>query len=371
MSTHARAPRRDQTGSATAAAAAAAGRAMSRRAFLAASGAAALTTAVPGTFARRAAAAEAAAGAASPPETVVKLLYESLTDAQKKIICFDWGHTEKERGLLRTRIQNNWHITAPNIADDFYTQDQRAMIRAVYEGMLQPDWVKKVDRQLDDDAGGWGKAQNIALFGTPGGSGGDKFELVMTGRHLTLRCDGNSAEHVAFGGPIFHGHAADGFYETKDHAGNIFWPQAQEANKLYTMLDGRQRGLALVTRGMPTEERIAFRGKGGLFDGIPVTEMAADQKQQLQKVLSMLIEPYRQSDRDEAVACLKTQGGLDACHLAFYEQGDVGKDGVWDNWRLEGPSFVWHFRGKPHVHIWINVADDAGVKLNAFQDSTM
>ena len=38
---------------------------------------------------------------------------------------------------------------------------------------------------------------------------------------------------------------------------------------------------------------------------------------------------------------------------------DIGDDRVWDNWRLEGPSFVWHFRGSPHVHVWVNVADSA------------
>ena len=43
----------------------------------------------------------------------------------------------------------------------------------------------------------------------------------------------------------------------------------------------------------------------------------------------------------------------------------LGSDCVWDNWRLEGPLFVWHFRGSPHVHVWVNVADDPSVKLNA------
>ena len=55
----------------------------------------------------------------------------------------------------------------------------------------------------------------------------------MTGRHMTLRCDGNSTEHVAFGGPIFYGHAASGFNEKADHPGNVFWPQALAANKVY------------------------------------------------------------------------------------------------------------------------------------------
>ena len=38
---------------------------------------------------------------------------------------------------------------------------------------------------------------------------------------------------------------------------------------------------------------------------------------------------------------------------------------IWDSWRLEGPSFVWSFRGTPHVHVWVNIASDAGVKLNS------
>ena len=70
-------------------------------------------------------------------------------------------------------------------------------------------------------------------------------------------------------------------------------------------------------------------------------------------------------DQDEVRECLQKQGGLDACSLAFYAQGDIGDDEVWDNWRLEGPSFVWYFRGTPHVHVWVNVASDASVKLNA------
>ena len=91
----------------------------------------------------------------------------------------------------------------------------------------------------------------------------------------------------------------------------------------------------------------------------------ADQKSELQKVLTMLVEPFRVEDREEALECLKTQGGLDGCVLTFYEDGDIGEDGVWDNWRLEGPSFVWYFRGEPHVHVWVNVADDSSVPLNA------
>ena len=60
----------------------------------------------------------------------------------------------------------------------------------------------------------WGADQSIAIFGKPG----DKFEMVMTGRHMTVRADGNSIDSMAFGGPVFHGHAArPGFNEKVGH----------------------------------------------------------------------------------------------------------------------------------------------------------
>jgi len=303
------------------------------------------------------------AGVSSSPESLVKVLYDVLSPKQREAICFPWNHKHPELGLLRTRVAANWDITDYFIVDDdFYSKDQQHIIRGIYEGIINPEWHARIDRQLDDDAGGYGEQNSIAIFGEPGSN---QFEFVMTGRHMTIRCDGNSAEHVAFGGPIFYGHAADGFNEGPTHPGNVFWPQAQAANKLYQMLDKPQRAQALVRRGLPQEDRVSFHGKEGKFQGLAVTELSSDQKEHLQQVMAMLVEPYRQSDRDEATKCLKTQGGLDACHLAYFAQDDVGKDGVWDIWRLEGPSFVWHYRGAPHVHVWVNVADDPSVVLNA------
>jgi hypothetical protein len=186
----------------------------------------------------------------------------------------------------------------------------------------------------------------------------------MTGRHMTIRADGHSEAHVAFGGPIFYGHAASDFDEKPGHPGNIFWEQGRRANLVYQMLDGKQRETALVAK-RPRESAVAFQGDKGKFPGIPVAELSKDQKAELQKVLILLLQPYRKEDQEEALACLRKQGGLDKCSLAFYQDGDIGDDKEWDNRRVEGPSFVWYFRGEPHVHVWVNVADDPSVKTNA------
>lgn len=307
-----------------------------------------------------------AADEPKPPETLVKLLYDSLNAKQRQQVCFAWDYVEKQRGLLRTRLENNWKITKPSIKSDFYTADQQALVRQIFLGMTNPDWHERFDKQLKDDVGGFGNNQSLALFGEPGSG---KFEFVLASRHMTLRCDGDSADHVAFAGPILYAHEGEDLFEKPSHPNNVFWPQALAANKLFGMFDGKQREQALVVKGMPSEELVGFRGRDGKFDGIAVSTFAKDQKAHLEQVLALLLEPFRKSDRDEATRCLLKQGGLDECHLAFYKEGDLGDDGVYDNWRLEGPSFVWYFRGRPHVHVWVNVADTAEVKLNSYQNS--
>lgn len=323
----------------------------------------AAATTLPLGYASRAV-AETPKPSSTPAETAVKALYDSLTEEQKKAICFPWDYQDKTRGLLRTHVSNNWQITDKRVLSPFFTKEQQTIIHDIFRGLINPEWYDRFMKQLKDDNGGkpWGTYQSIAIFGTPGS---DKFEFVITGRHQTLRADGNTENHVAFGGPIFYGHAAETFNESGQHRGNVFWPQAIAANKVYQMLDGKQQKLALVPKS-PRESAVAFTGaRKEKRTGLPISEMTADQKAEMQKVLMLLVEPFRKTDQEEALECLRKQGGLDACHLSFYADADIDDDKVWDNWRLEGPSFVWYFRGDPHVHVWVNVADSPNVPTNA------
>jgi hypothetical protein len=300
----------------------------------------------------------------SAAETAVKALYDSLTDAQKKEVCFAWDYKDEKRGLLRTRVANNWQITKHMVKSEFYTKEQQGIVADIFRGLVNPDWHARFLKQMKDDSGGkeFGSTQSFAIFGEPGT---DQFEFVLTGRHQTIRADGNCQKSVAFGGPIFYGHAGQKDSEEPHHPDNVFWSQAEAANRVYKLLDEKQRMQSLVSK-TPKESAVAFRGdKIAKAPGLPIGELTGDVKKELQKVLEKLVEPFRAEDRDEALACLKTQGGLDKCILSFYADEDIGDDKVWDNWRIEGPSFVWYFRGCPHVHVWVNVADDPNVKLNA------
>ena len=185
----------------------------SRREFLTATGSAAVLASTMSPLLAR---GNQAAAPDDPSANLARQLFMSLSPKQRDEICFDWDHTTPDHGKLRLHVSNNWQISPYRVISDFYTTDQQEMIEALFWSLYNPDWKPKIQKQLQDDANGYGKGQSIAIFGNPQDG---PFELVMTGRHLTIRCDGNSTEHTAFGGPIFYGHAAQGFDEEPDHPG--------------------------------------------------------------------------------------------------------------------------------------------------------
>jgi hypothetical protein len=218
--------------------------------------------------------------------------------------------------------------------------------------VVSPDGYERFQKQMDDDSGGFNE-YHVAVFGTPGSG---QFEWEMTGRHMTIRADGDSVANAAFGGPIVYGHGEGD--SQKGLPGNVFYYQTKKANEVFSALDGKQREKALLAKA-PAENAVQIQGSSGTFPGIAVGELSRDQKELVEAVMKVILAPYREDDVNEAIALLKDGGGLDALHMAFYETNDIGKDQEWDIWRLEGPTFVWHFRGAPHVHAYINIGKKA------------
>jgi len=310
---------------------------LDRRSFMRTVGSAALVgAAAPALLSSRL--AHAAPTPKSTAETAVVRFYGSLSEDQKKAIVFPFEHE------LRKRINANWHVTKPQIDDDFYTKDQRAIIDEIIKGVTTEDGYQRIMRQTTDDSGGIG-GYSVAVFGTPGAG---KFEWELTGRHLTLRADGDSVDQAAFGGPIIYGHGVE------QPSKNLFHYQTTQANEVFRALDPKQAEKALVPKA-PKEDAVVLQGAGGAFPGIAVGELSADQKQLVEKTLKVLLAPYRKEDVDEVFEILKATGGIDKLHMAFYQQEDLLEDKEWDIWRVEGPSVVWHFRGAPHVHAYINI----------------
>lgn len=283
--------------------------------------------------------AYAAPSPSSTAETAVGRFYATLSDEQKKGICFAFSDP------LRQRVNANWHITKPTVGSDFYSADQKKLINEIVQNVTSPDGYDRLKKQMEFDAGGI-EDYSVAIFGEPGKSA---FEWELTGRHLTLRADGNSVDRVAFGGPIVYGHGEENPKE------NLFRYQTEQVNEVFRALDAKQSQIALIGGKPPQENAVNLQGQAGKFPGIGVSELSADQKGLVEKTLKVLLAPYRKEDADEAMEILKSMGGVDKLHMAFYQQDDLLNDKVWDIWRIEGPSFVWHFRGAPHVHAYINI----------------
>jgi hypothetical protein len=327
---------------------------VSRRDFVKTIGAGALAAATPiwSKIARADGPAKLGPSPSAPAETAVARFYKTLTPEQRKVICFPFDHP------LRSTVKNNWEIVKPSISD--MKAEQQALCQEIMKNLCSEDGYERFMKQMEDDAGGF-DAYHVAVFGEPGT---DKpFEWVLTGRHDTLRADGNSVEGAAFGGPIFYGHAADGhFNEDAKHTNNVWWYQGEQANKIFRTLDEKQQAQALIAKAEADDQKtITFKGKDLARGrtGVAIADLDSQQKAMVSELLEKMLSPFRAFDCQEVRACLAANGGVDTLRLFFFKEGDIGNDGVWDIWKLEGPAFSWYFRGSPHVHTWLNVARHA------------
>ena len=277
----------------------------------------------------------------SKAETIVGEFHASLSEKQRAEICRPFADP------LRSKVNANWHVTKPLIGSDFYTVSQREMIDKIVRAVTSEEGYERLQRQMDDDDGGQ-SAYSVAVFGNP--ISGD-FQWLLTGRHLTLRADGDSLPKTAFGGGVVYGHG-----EEKSAAENIFYYQTKKVNEVFATLDKGQAKQALLSSAAPKESDIRIQGEKGNFAGLAVSAMNSEQKVLVKDCLKTLLAPYRKEDGDEAMKLIDAAGGIDQLRFAFYQQEDIGKDNVWDIWRIEGPSTVVHFRGAPHVHAYINIA---------------
>ena len=88
----------------------------------------------------------------------------------------------------------NGNITDETVDSKFYTPDQQELVHAIYRGIIAPEWHERYDKQQDDDSGGFGLNNSLAIFGTPGdgkageaaaveqgegGVGGDEAEAAL------------------------------------------------------------------------------------------------------------------------------------------------------------------------------------------------
>jgi Protein of unknown function (DUF3500) len=274
-------------------------------------------------------------------ETTIGELFQSLSSEQRATVAKPWTDP------LRERVNANWHITKPTIGDKFYTASQKSLVEKIVKQLTSESGHERLMKQTDDDDGGI-EAYSMALFGKPGD---EKFEWMLTGRHLTLRADGNSQDKIVFGGPVVYGHGEES--SPKD---NLFYYQTLKVQSVFESLSSEQRKKALVGSNPPAETKVAIQGTDGKFEGLQGADLQGEQRTLFQQAIKSILSMYRDDDSNEANTIIEQNGGLDNLRIAYYSKNDLLNDRIWDVWRIEGPSAVIHFRGAPHVHAYIHIA---------------
>jgi hypothetical protein len=283
-------------------------------------------------------------------EDLVKELFAGLSDTQKKAVVKPWDHPARKS-------------VNPNRALDktigaVYTKEQQELVQKIVRAIASDDkgW-HQISRGGTWDATKSFDRMGADIFGDPATG---KFAFLCTGHHLTVRCDGDSEDGAAFGGPIYYGHSPNG-YSSK----NVFSYQTRQVMKAYQALDEKQRKQATVAMGNPGEGARSIQlKKEAKLPGIAYAELTKDQQELFEQVMETVLSPFRQQDGAEVVAIIKAMGGMEKVHMAFYseeyENAQTSEKQPWSFWRLQGPGFVWNFRVLPHVHTFVNIASRIG-----------
>jgi len=314
---------------------------LDRRSFLRAAGvgAAALALSRVPAFAQD---AKPAAASNKTAEEMIKELHAGLSDDQKaKVVA-------KFEDPARMQFFNK---AIGKTIGESYTKPQQELVERILRSLTSDeDGWRQITRGGTWDASKAFVNCGANIFGDPSNG---KYTWVFSGHHLTIRCDGNSEDGAALAGPLYYGHSPNGYSKN-----NVFFYQTKEALAVFDALTEGQRKQAVVL-GTPNEglPSVKFRAAGEAKPGIPGSDLTAEQKGLVEKVMRSVLSPHRKEDAEEVMQVVKAQGGLEKLSLAFYkEKEEIDAKEPWHFWRLEGPGFVWNYRVLPHVHTFVNIS---------------
>jgi hypothetical protein len=281
-------------------------------------------------------------------EAMVFELFKTMDADQKKKLVLPWDAGTK--GGIPARHMTHNAAVGKSVIGLEYDRKQADLLLKIFKAIGNgEEGYRQLSRNKGFDASGDFENIGALIYGEP--AEGKKFSLVFAGHHLTVRCDGDSDEKTAFGGPLYYGHTPNG-YATN----NVFYNQTKIVTELHNAMDEKQRKLAVMPGKWRDEHgTIKTPTKDAKLPGISLGELSKDQKELVEKVMKALVSPYRKEDGDEVMEIIKTNGGLEKINLAFYQEGKTSADEPWTYWRLEGPGFVWSYRALPHIHTFVSI----------------
>jgi hypothetical protein len=321
---------------------------LDRRDFIRVLGTAAVVTAAGLTPLQKARAARAEKQAQA--EAMIFELYKSMDADQKKKLVRAWDHAAAGGKGIPARLLTHNAADGKSKIGEEYTKKQVELLDRIFRAICNgEEGYKQLSRNGRFDNSNDFENAGALIYGEA--VEGKKFSLVFCSHHLTVRCDGNSEEKTAFGGPLYYGHSPNGYAIT-----NVFSKQTKAATDLFGALSAEQKKLAVMPGKWVDEHNgVKVPGKDAKVPGLCFADMTKEQKELTEKVMKEVVSPYRKEDGDEVLEIIKANGGMEKLSMAYYEEGKRNEKEPWSYWRLEGPGFVWSFRSLPHVHTFVNV----------------
>jgi len=283
-------------------------------------------------------------------DSLAMQFYKSLTEEQHGKVCLPVDHAK------RSFVSNWWYVCPEQRLHTFYTKEQQDLVQQIFESFHHPEHREKMNWQVKKDLMGDQKnTPSVGFFGTPED---DKFEFIYTGHHVSRRCNAHTDKGMGFGGePIFYGNFAKAFRESKDHEGNPFWYQGLLFNEFVRALDGKQQEHVLVGREQRVEKtNVVIDKRKTDLPGLRCADLSKDQQGKLLDTMRRMLACFRPDDVEATMKAVEERKLMDQLHVSCYgDRYDIGNDGVWDTWQIEGPEMVWYFRGVPHIHAYFHL----------------
>ncbi len=297
--------------------------------------------------------------------SAARALVASLTPLQRSHLLLPWDHPS--RGLLT-------HVacmdSAPRVASAL-TAGQRRLVNRLYDTMTSEERRRQFGRLVALEGGGLDPCAFL-MYGDPDTA---DFQVAISGGHLLIRGGGMTRGGSAFGGPIAYGHQIGN--GAPRLPGNAFAYHGDALNEFLAGLSPEAREAATVAGRPPSETAVQLQGPGGTFRGLAANTLGEAERAQLAALVDTVLSCYDEADREAAWGTLRRNGGVESLHVAAWRKGGIYDDGAsldsldaedasrrgapyWHIWRVEGPGTLLHFRGWPHVHAAIHLADDGG-----------
>ncbi len=299
-------------------------------------------------------------------ERTARVLWQSLSPAQRAAVALPWDHPSRQVTV---------HVACLDVPrlGDVLTAEQRGLVHHLYETATSDEKRRRFGKLIGLEAGGLDPCAFL-FYGSPEGG---PFQVSISGGHLLMRAGGMIEGGSAFGGPLGYGHQTGN--GTPRLPGNAFSYHGDAANGLVGRLPSEARARALVAGEPPHECAVQVQAAGGRFRGLPVASLDDAGKAEVASLVDVVLSCYGADDREAAWGCIRRNGGVEALHLAVWSERGFYDDGAawseldpaaraahgepyWHVWRIEGPGTVLHFRGWPHVHAAIHVAEDGGAR---------